>query len=70
MSVGSVIDILLNCCVYVSSVLILLEKTCSVGFVCKFQLIGILSGQIFHVFACTVFFWLVSYIVVKRCGVT
>jgi len=25
-SVGSVIDILLNCCVYVSSVLILLEK--------------------------------------------
>ena len=25
-SVGSVIDILLNCCVYISSVLILLEK--------------------------------------------
>lgn len=40
-SVGFVIDILLNCCVYISSELILLEKTCSVSFMCKFQLIGI-----------------------------
>ena len=39
MSVGSVIDIFLNCA-YISYVLTLLEKACSVGFVCKFQLIG------------------------------
>jgi len=70
-SVGSVIDILLNCCVYISSVLILLEKKNLFSrFRVQVSVDRYLSGQVFHIFACTVFFWLVCNVVVKRSGAT
>jgi hypothetical protein len=69
-SVGSVIETLLNCCVYNSSVLNVLEKNSFSRFRVQVSVDRYLSGQIFHVFACTAFFWLVSNAVVKGFGTT